>query len=91
MKSRENRAFKEILILLDETEAPETLDWTYFAPFDGFKKLLTEMSIVNYKLAIDREGEDSHTPNSARYMGLKNVTEEDSKDCVGIRMAEYYK
>lgn len=88
LKSRENRAFKEILILLDETEAPETLDWTYFAPFDGFKKLLTEMSIVNYKLAIDREGEDSHTSNSARYMGLKNVTEEDSKDCVGIRMAD---
>ena len=88
MKEHENQAFEEILILLDDTEVPETLDWAYFAPFDGFKKLLTEMNIVNYKLMIDREGEESHTLNSAIYVGLQNVTEEDSKEYVGLRMAD---
>lgn len=88
LKEHENQAFEEILILLDDTELPETLDWVYFAPFDGFKKLMTEMNIVDYKLMIDREGEESHTLNSAIYAGLENVTEEDSKDYVGIRMAD---
>ena len=88
LKEHENQAFEEILILLDDTEMPETLDWVYFAPFDGFKKLLTEMNIVDYKLLIDREGEESHTLNSAIYVGLENVTEEDSKDYVGIRIAD---
>ncbi len=88
LKERENQAFEEILILLADTEAPETLDWAYFAPFDGFKKLLTEMNIVNYKLMIDREGEEAHTLNSSKYVGLQNVTEEDSKEYVGLRMAD---
>lgn len=88
LKEHENRAFEEILILLDDTEMAETLDWEYFAPFDGFKKLLTEMNIVNYKLMIDREGEEAHTLNSAIYVGLQNVTKEDSKEYVGLRMAD---
>lgn len=88
LKEHENQAFEEILILLGDTEVPETLDWEYFAPFDGFKKLLTEMNIVNYKLMIDREGEEAHTLNSAIYVGLQNVTEEDSKEYVGLRMAD---
>lgn len=88
LKEHENQAFEEILILLDDTEVPETLDWSYFASFDGFKKLIAEMNIVDYKLMIDREGEESHTLNSAIYVGLENVTEEDSKDYVGIRMAD---
>ena len=52
LKERENQAFEEILILLEDTEVPETLDWSYFAPFDGFKKLLTEMNIYEYQLMI---------------------------------------
>lgn len=88
LKERENQAFEEILILLEDTEVPETLDWSYFAPFDGFKKLLTEMNIYEYQLMIDREGKESHTLNSAIDVGLENVTEEDSKDYVGIRMAD---
>ena len=88
MKEHENQAFEEILILLEDTEVPETLDWSYFAPFDGFKKLLTEMNIYEYQLMIDREGKESHTLNSAIDVGLENVTEEDSKDYVGIRMAD---
>ena len=88
LKEHENQAFEEILILLEDTEVPETLDWSYFAPFDGFKKLLTEMNVNEYQLMIDREGKKSHTLNSAMDVGLENVTEEDSKDYVGIRMAD---
>lgn len=88
LKEHENQAFEEILILLEDTEVPETLDWSYFAPFDGFKKLLTEMNVNEYQLMIDREGNESHTLNSAMDVGLENVIEEDSKDYVGIRMAD---
>ena len=88
LKEHENQAFEEIHILLEDTEVPETLDWSYFAPFDGFKKLLTEMNVNEYQLMIDREGKKSHTLNSAMDVGLENVTEEDSKDYVGIRMAD---
>lgn len=88
LKEHENIAFNEILIFLDDVELPETLDWIYFAPFDGFKKLLAEMGVSEYKLLIDCEGNASHTLNSAMLVGLQNVTEEDSKDYVGIRMAD---
>ena len=71
MKEHENQAFEEVLILLEDTEVPETLDWSYFAPFDGFKKLLTEMNIYEYQLMIDREGKESHTLNSAIDVGLE--------------------
>ncbi len=88
LKEHENQAFEEILMLLDDTEIPEILDWAYFAPFDGFNKLLMEMNVSDYKLIIDREGDESHTLLSAEYIGLQNVTEVDSKDYVGIRMAD---
>lgn len=88
LKEHENVAFEQILILLDEVELPVTLDWTYFASFDGFKKLLAEMGVDDYRLLIDREGKASHTLNSAKMVGLQNITEEDSKDYAGIRMAD---
>lgn len=88
LKELENQAFEEILLLLANTEIPEFLDWTYFASFDGFSKLLTEMNITDYWLMIDREGDEAHTLLSAEYIGLQNVTEEDSKEYVGIRMAD---
>lgn len=88
LKEHENRAFGEILMLLNDTEIPESLDWTYFAPFDGFNKLLMEMNIEDYRLIIDREGDAEHTLNSAKLVGLQNVSEEDSKEYVGIRMAD---
>lgn len=36
LKEHEIQALEEILVLLDATETPETLDWAYFAPFAGF-------------------------------------------------------
>lgn len=88
LKEKENTAFQQILILLNDTEVPKKLDWSYFASFDDFEKLLTEMNIEDYKLIIDREGKKSHTLNSAIEVGLKNVIEENSKNCIGIRMAD---
>ena len=88
LKECENVAFEQILILLDDVELPETLDWTYFAPFDGFKKLLAEMGVNEYRLLIDQEGKASYTLNSAKMVGLQNTSEEDSKDYIGIRMAD---
>lgn len=88
LKERENQAYKEILMILDDAERIESLEWTYFTPFDGFRKLLIEMNIDNYQLIIDRDGDGSHTLNTALYEGLQNVSEKDSKDYVGIRMAD---
>ena len=47
------------------------------------------MNVNEYQLMIDREGKESNTLNSAMDVGLENVTEEDSKDYVGIRMADF--
>ena len=88
LKERENQAYKEILMILDDAERLESLEWTYFTPFDGFRKLLIEMNIEDYQLIIDRDGDGSHTLNTALYEGLQNVSEKDSKDYVGIRMAD---
>lgn len=88
LKEYENQAFEQILMILDDTEAPKSLDWTYLSSFNGFSKLLREMKVVDYRLIIDREGGESKTLHSAKLVGLKNVTEGDSKAYVGIRMAD---
>ena len=88
LKERENQAYKEILMILDDAERLESLEWTYFTPFDGFRKLLIEMNIEDYQLIIDRDGDGSHTLNTVLYEGLQNVSEKDSKDYVGIRIAD---
>ena len=46
------------------------------------------MNISEYKVLLDREGNEKHTLNAAIDVGLENVTEEDSKEYVGIRMAD---
>lgn len=89
LKARENSSYEELLYALDSAEQLKTLDWTYFTAFEGFKKLLDEMGINGYDLKIDQEGK-SITLNSAKLVGLKNATEEDSKKYVGIRMADMF-
>ena len=88
LKERENQIFEEILLVLDDSKRLGSVDWTYFLSFDGFRKLLIEMNIVDYQLMIDREGDGSPTLTTAVYEGLRNVSEVDSKDYVGIRMAD---
>ena len=88
LKEHENQAFEEIMILLNDTEVPKTLDWSYFMSFDGFKKLLDEININDYELMLDREGEVANTLKAAKCAGIQNVSEKDSKEYVGIRMAD---
>lgn len=90
LKAAENSSFKDILLILDKVNPPESLDWDYYPPFRGFKKYMDEMNILDYSLVIDREGEKSNTLKSAQYIGIKNSIEGDSKDYVGIRMADMY-
>ena len=89
LKSRENSSYEELLYAIDGVDQLKSLDWTYFTSFEGFKKLLDEMGINDYNLKIDQEGK-SMTLNSAKFVGLKNATEEDSKKYVGIRMADMF-
>lgn len=90
LKKHENYAFEEVLILLEDTEAPEKLEWSYVDAFEGFKNLLFEMKIKDCRLIIDREGYTSPTFNAAKSLGFQNVIEADSKEHVGIRMADMF-
>ncbi len=90
LKQRENIAFEQILILLEDVDSISSLDWRYFASFDGFRKLLNEMNIQDYMLIIDREGDSHNTAYSAEEIGIKNVSEGNSLDYAGIRMADMF-
>ena len=60
-------------------------------PFGGFAKYLQEEQIENYALVLDKEGEQneaSRTMKASFVMGLSNVTEQNSKDSYGLRMAD---
>lgn len=88
LKENENIAYEQLLVILDDVEPLISENWDYHVPFDGFSKYLEEQEIVDYKLVIDREGSDQKTLKAAEHMGHAFVTEGDSKDCVGIRMAD---
>ena len=90
LKVRENIAFEEMLILLEDVDSISSLDWKYFASFDGFGKLLNEMNIQEYMLIIDQEGDMHNSVKSAKDVGIKNVSEGNSLDYVGIRMADMF-
>ena len=91
LKEQENEAFENILYILDDISAIPELQWDYRMPFSGFTKYLQEEQIKNYALVLDKEGEQneaSRTMQAACEMGLSNVTEENSKDSCGLRMAD---
>lgn len=91
LKEQENEAFENILYILDDISAIPELQWDYRMPFSGFAKYLREEQIKNYALILDKEGEQneaSRTIQAACEMGLSNVTEENSKDSCGLRMAD---
>ena len=75
-------------MILENAANIRSLDWSYLFSFDGFKRLLTEMNVTDYNLMIDREGDESNTLTAAKYEGLHNVLEVDSKYFFGIRMAD---
>ena len=91
LKEQENTAFKNILYILDDISAIPELQWDYRMPFNGFEKYLQEERIKNYALVLDKEGEQkeaSRTMKAACEMRLHNVTEENSQDSCGLRMAD---
>ena len=91
LKEQENEAFENILYILDDISAIPELQWDYHMPFSGFVKYLQEEQIKNYVLILDKEGEQneaSRTMQAACEEGLSNVTEKNSKDSCGLRMAD---
>lgn len=88
LKQRENEAFMQALIILDDLSAVSTFEWDYHMSFDGFDRFLTEQSIDHYSLIIDREGSEQKTLKAAIDMGHINSYEQDSKEAFGIRMAD---
>ena len=90
LKERENIAFEQILVILDDVEPIISLDWEYFASFEGFSQLLLEMKVKDYELLIDKEGSKRSTVKAAIKKGVTNVREVNSKEYVGIRMTDMF-
>lgn len=88
LKKYETLTFKQILKLLDDINVNFDINWNYDIAFHGFKKYLIEKNIFNYSLFLDREGDESNTLKAAKQVGLTSVTEVDSKEITGIRMAD---
>lgn len=91
LKWAETRAFKEILLVLDDISVNPELVWDYHVSFDGFKKYLVEKGIQYYTLIIDKEGKDegeSKTLKAAKEIGLDNSSEGNSTKYPGLRMAD---
>ena len=88
LKQKENESFKQILLLLDNVQPIEQLEWDYTPPFIGFRRFLNENSIDDYSLFIDREGKNQKTVRGAINAELKNVDDASSTQYFGIRMAD---
>jgi hypothetical protein len=88
LKYRENEAFAQIIIVLDNINENIKLDWNYSFAFEGFLKYIRELDLDEVYLTIDKEGESAKTLQAAKTMGITNAMEKDSKECIGIRMAD---
>lgn len=88
LKSHENQAFQEAICILDDAGEIKHEQWDYHPPFVGFKLYLTEQSIDDYSLVIDREGEKHNTLNAAKECNISNAEEKTSDSTVGIRIAD---
>lgn len=91
LKKQESQAFEAILCYLENISVVPKLDWTYYMPFDGFRKYLKEEKITDYFLTLDKEGEErqeSKTLQAARLMGFQNTSEVDSLSSCGVRIAD---
>jgi len=88
LKQRETEAFEEVLMILQDIHEANTIEWDYSIAFWGFNEYLTERAIDGFTLTIDKEGKSSNTLNAAKQVGFNMVMEVDSKDSIGIRMAD---
>lgn len=90
LKQTETAAFTEILLVLKDIHEEKNLEWNYDMPFVGLKKYLVERSISEFSLIIDKEGENEKTLNCAKKVGFYNAIERDSKDSMGVRVADMF-
>lgn len=88
LKLRENQAFEQAIILLDDIEEDFEIDWDYHISFYGFKNYLEEHGIMEISLFLDKEAEESRTLLAAKETGINNIAELDSEESVGIRIAD---
>ena len=88
LKKNEIEQYKQILMILKDVSKIKTIDWNYDISFNGFKKYLSEKSINNYSLTIDKEGTHGNTAKAAIREGIAEVSEADSLTSCGIRMAD---
>ena len=88
LKEKENIAFEQLLMILNNSIPLITEEWDYHIPFEGFSKYLREQKITDYRLIIDQEGDEQKTLKAAVQMGHSDVEEGNSKSYVGIRMAD---
>lgn len=89
LKEGENIAFEQTLIILNNIHDLDSMKWDYHIPFDGFRLYLDEQKIDEYKLFIDKEGNEQNTLNAALDMGHIETVESDSKESFGIRIADF--
>jgi len=93
LKKLENQAFSQIMSLLDSIKDDFKIDWNYDIAFCGFGKYLIEKGISNYTLIIDKEGEAGKASNTLlaakrELASASAITEVESKQCIGVRMAD---
>lgn len=91
LKEKENSMFNALIAILDDCNKDFKIDWEYIISFDGFKKYINENGIKKYQLILDKEGninKDSKTLVAARKTNIKNVIEDDSKNHIGIQLAD---
>ena len=90
LKSREIQMYATLECILPylKINNVKTIDWSYTDSFVEFKQMLNQRKIRDYHLFIDREGRNSNTLKSALFIGLTNVEEKDSKECLGIRVSD---
>ena len=86
-KIYENSAIEQLIILLESYDKQFIINWNYSVSFEGFSMFLKERNIKNYSLLIDKEG-TGNTAQAAISVLDADVSEADSKNCIGVRIAD---
>ncbi|PCD98147.1 hypothetical protein CKY11_14750 [Enterococcus hirae] len=79
--------FNFIICVLNSLNSNVNVNWQYEFSFLGFQKYLNDSEISKVDLFIDKEGNEL-TLNAAKKLGFINAIELDSKNSVGIRLAD---
>lgn len=87
LKEKENSAFQEALLLIDESKELSFVDWDYHPSFEGFSLFLKEHHIFTAEIIIDEEG-SGQTLKAAIDCGFKKSYQRKSDDEMGVRIAD---